>query len=485
MIKVTLNVYIVRNHHCMEKTTQNTEARSKLEKTPIDSRSVKEQERLDLPAPEDVTIVSQVNDAVAADLQARAAVSSPVPKAPLPAGFPPDANHIDLSGCTNVSLASASLGRHRRNLSSLSIRSPMSVLGTSRHFDILSEDMPQPTLEAERGELAHQVVETLRTDEEPILTGVNLRDVASTSPETIRAGLVLRSSQVFSPDELKSRAVISAVDLRAEPRACKKARRRSLPTGIAVIPSKVLPDRLRLHAHRALPLSCKLCSAKNGAEKCLYKTRLAVFHIDMLPPRIKIQIFRDMPWSIRLQTIFAPLHGKSPQEVMTPAVADPSVLGYLKLYIMMLDMSMSSIAKALRVFSSEDNLPCVVHCIHGKDRTGLIIALLLLTLGVPEEVVVLDYAKSEVELKTRREGGALEGALDDYLIRDDIIASSAQTMEDTLRYLDTRYSGIRHYLRIIGITRREVHDIRRTLLNQEGLCHEEDVLSRFSMAESV
>lgn len=35
----------------------------------------------------------------------------------------------------------------------------------------------------------------------------------------------------------------------------------------------------------------------------------------------------------------------------------------------------------------------------GKDRTGLVIALLLLTLGVPEEVVVLDYAKSEVELK--------------------------------------------------------------------------------------
>jgi len=35
----------------------------------------------------------------------------------------------------------------------------------------------------------------------------------------------------------------------------------------------------------------------------------------------------------------------------------------------------------------------------GKDRTGLIIALLLLTLGVPESVVLLDYAKSEVELK--------------------------------------------------------------------------------------
>jgi hypothetical protein len=32
------------------------------------------------------------------------------------------------------------------------------------------------------------------------------------------------------------------------------------------------------------------------------------------------------------------LQGKSPQQVMTPAVADPSKLGYLKLYKMMLDM---------------------------------------------------------------------------------------------------------------------------------------------------
>lgn len=42
-----------------------------------------------------------------------------------------------------------------------------------------------------------------------------------------------------------------------------------------------------------------------------------------------------------------------------------------------------------------------------------------------------------------REQGALKGELEDYLVKDDVIASSAQTMEDTLRYLDTRYGGIR------------------------------------------
>lgn len=60
-----------------------------------------------------------------------------------------------------------------------------------------AQDLPQDTLKAERGELAQQVVETLKSDEEPIATGINLRDAATTSPETIINGRVFRSSQVF------------------------------------------------------------------------------------------------------------------------------------------------------------------------------------------------------------------------------------------------------------------------------------------------
>jgi len=365
------------------------------------------------------------------------------------------------------------------------MRSPMSFHGSPRHTNILNEDLPQDTLKAERGELAQQVVETLKSDEEPIATGINLRDAATTSPETIINGRVFRSSQVFSKNEIHDLKIHAALDLREQPHACKKAAEHSVATGIAVAPLQLLPDRLKLHAHRALPLACTLCS---GRECCsmsgrpnLYKGSLDVFHVDLLPARLKIRIFRDMPWNIRLRTICAPLSRKSPQEVMAPAVADPNVLGYTKLYCMMLDLSMQQIAKALRVFALEENLPCVVHCIHGKDRTGLIIALLLLTLGVPESVVLLDYAKSEVELKFGREQGALKGELEDYLVKDDVIASSAQTMEDTLRYLDTRYGGIRKYLHIIGITRREVHEIRKNLLVPHGDQMNPDMLSTFSM----
>ena len=44
------------------------------------------------------------------------------------------------------------------------------------------------------------------------------------------------------------------------------------------------------------------------------------------------------------------------------------------------------IAKALRVFTVPEHFPVLVHCIHGKDRTGLIIMLIMLLCSIPAEV---------------------------------------------------------------------------------------------------
>ena len=48
--------------------------------------------------------------------------------------------------------------------------------------------------------------------------------------------------------------------------------------------------------------------------------------------------------------------------------------------------SQPQVARALRLWTHEENLPILVHCIHGKDRTGLIIALLLFLVEAPIEV---------------------------------------------------------------------------------------------------
>ena len=54
----------------------------------------------------------------------------------------------------------------------------------------------------------------------------------------------------------------------------------------------------------------------------------------------------------------------------------------------------SSLARAVDVLAEPGALPAVFHCSAGKDRTGILAALVLGFLGVPRDVIVDDYALS-------------------------------------------------------------------------------------------
>lgn len=69
--------------------------------------------------------------------------------------------------------------------------------------------------------------------------------------------------------------------------------------------------------------------------------------------------------------------------VMAPAVANPLYMGYKALYKTILEDSKRGIAKAMRVFCDPDNLPVLIHCIHGGGLfhcRGLLTAACLLNL---------------------------------------------------------------------------------------------------------
>lgn len=63
-------------------------------------------------------------------------------------------------------------------------------------------------------------------------------------------------------------------------------------------------------------------------------------------------------------------------------------------YLRMADSSAAAFGEVLRRLAEPADQPCLVHCTAGKDRTGILIALLLLLLGVPEDLVLADYALS-------------------------------------------------------------------------------------------
>lgn len=85
-----------------------------------------------------------------------------------------------------------------------------------------------------------------------------------------------------------------------------------------------------------------------------------------------------------------------------------------------------------------------MHCTQGKDRTGLIVALVLMALDVPVEAITHDYLLSQDGLQSERETRLAE-------IREiGLTPEWADTPRDFVtrvhQHVSTRYNGIDGYL---------------------------------------
>ena len=57
-----------------------------------------------------------------------------------------------------------------------------------------------------------------------------------------------------------------------------------------------------------------------------------------------------------------------------------------------------AIRSVIEILADPANLPAMVHCTAGKDRTGMVVALLLSVAGVDDETIVNDYALTGANL---------------------------------------------------------------------------------------
>ncbi|WP_160194679.1 tyrosine-protein phosphatase [Devosia riboflavina] len=104
------------------------------------------------------------------------------------------------------------------------------------------------------------------------------------------------------------------------------------------------------------------------------------------------------------------------------------------------------------------------HCTAGKDRTGVVAAMLLATSGVSHEDIAADYAltASAGGLIDHLRNRALAAGTDPRLV-ERMLASDAETMEAFLAYLDGAHGGIEAYLQKIGLTAIEITALRDRL----------------------
>lgn len=107
--------------------------------------------------------------------------------------------------------------------------------------------------------------------------------------------------------------------------------------------------------------------------------------------------------------------------------------------------------------------PLLLHCTQGKDRTGLLILLLLLlTRSVPDEAISADYVRSEPELVVEAEERLKEmralGIPEEFLKCPPGFTGALRT------YLEERYGGVEGYLALVGIDEEMQERIRGGLV---------------------
>jgi protein-tyrosine phosphatase len=146
--------------------------------------------------------------------------------------------------------------------------------------------------------------------------------------------------------------------------------------------------------------------------------------------------------------------------------AEPLVVSYLH----MLEERAARLVRAVEAIVGAPG-PVVFHCTAGKDRTGVLAALVLQTLGVPRETIVADYAKSEGAMDRliawyRAHRPESDGVRDPSTdpARSKLMGARPEWMHKVLDVLDERYGGAERYLLAAGATPTTLRALRVRML---------------------
>jgi protein-tyrosine phosphatase len=137
-------------------------------------------------------------------------------------------------------------------------------------------------------------------------------------------------------------------------------------------------------------------------------------------------------------------------EVVAAAEAAPDALGeYVVFYAAALERCRMQIARALAAIAEAPAGAVVVHCVGGKDRTGLVAGLLLRLCGVPLEHVDADYAATETRLRPTL---------------GEVATAPAGAMATVLQGVERRHGSVEAYLVSSGVSLETVARLRGRLL---------------------
>ncbi|XP_035829314.1 uncharacterized protein LOC101846784 [Aplysia californica] len=188
------------------------------------------------------------------------------------------------------------------------------------------------------------------------------------------------------------------------------------------------------------------------------------FLINFFPFKFIFSLLFTLPWHLILMgfmLLFLDVIRRNKFKGFTKFFIQEAVncKGIIGQYIDIAEGCQPSICAALKLVSDPNNLPVLINCAHGKDRTGIVSAMILSCLEMPKEYVAEEYALSNEGLAPIHHL-VYRDIVEKYEFREEFCYSEAATMLKLLTYLENKYGSIQNYMVHIGFSLEDQKQLR-------------------------
>jgi protein-tyrosine phosphatase len=125
------------------------------------------------------------------------------------------------------------------------------------------------------------------------------------------------------------------------------------------------------------------------------------------------------------------------------------------------------LARAFELFAEESNYPILVHCTAGKDRTGVLLGMLMDVLGCDPADIAHEYGLSDASIDRlldylRASGRQLQGSEEEIRAR---LATPPERMAGFIELLREKHGSAEAFLLSQGVTTDTIAKVRALLLD--------------------
>jgi protein-tyrosine phosphatase len=119
-------------------------------------------------------------------------------------------------------------------------------------------------------------------------------------------------------------------------------------------------------------------------------------------------------------------------------------------YVLMLERRQVGMGAIFDAIAAADG-PVLFHCFAGKDRTGLVAAMMLSIAGVEPEAIGADYAETDLQLAGRYEEWLAKASPERVESMRNELRCPPEWILSTLAHVDQRWGGVEGYLEAAGL----------------------------------